>query len=74
MCRSIRTLRHQDDPPTTGEVTDARGSVVIQLAREYRRVVTYDEVPLVVRHAILARSNGFRPVMRRGDVTLFARR
>jgi len=41
-------------PPTTGEVTDARGTVVIQLAREYRRVVTYDEVPLVVRQAILA--------------------
>ncbi len=41
-------------PPTTGEVTDAGGNVVIQLAREYRRVVTYDEVPLVVRHAILA--------------------
>jgi membrane peptidoglycan carboxypeptidase len=41
-------------PPTTGEVTDARGNVVIQLAREYRRVVTYDEVPLVVRQAILA--------------------
>ena len=41
-------------PPTTGEVTDARGEVVIQLAREYRRPVTYDEVPHVVRHAILA--------------------
>ncbi len=41
-------------PPTTGEVFDARGEVVIQLAREYRRVVTYDEVPLVVRQAILA--------------------
>jgi len=41
-------------PPTTGEVTDARGEVVIQLAREYRRVVPYDEVPPVVRHAILA--------------------
>ena len=41
-------------PPTTGEILDARGEVVIQLAREYRRVVTYDEVPLVVRQAILA--------------------
>ena len=41
-------------PPTTGEVLDARGEVVIQLAREYRRVVTYDEVPLVMRQAILA--------------------
>jgi penicillin-binding protein 1A len=41
-------------PPTTGEVTDARGKVVIQLAREYRQVLTYDEVPPVVREAILA--------------------
>jgi len=41
-------------PPTTGEVTDSRGEVVIQLAREYRRVVTYDELPPVVRQAILA--------------------
>jgi penicillin-binding protein 1A len=41
-------------PPTTGEVTDARGEVVIQLAREYRRVVTYAEIPLVMRQAILA--------------------
>jgi penicillin-binding protein 1A len=42
------------EPPTTGEVFDARGTVLIQLAREYRRVVTHDEVPLVVRQAILA--------------------
>ena len=41
-------------PPTTGEILDARGHVVIQLAREYRRVVTYDEVPLVMRQAIVA--------------------
>jgi penicillin-binding protein 1A len=41
-------------PPTTGEVLDARGEVVIQLAREYRQVMTYDEVPLVMRQAILA--------------------
>ncbi len=41
-------------PPTTGEIFDARGEVVIQLAREYRRVVTYDEVPPIVRQAILA--------------------
>jgi penicillin-binding protein 1A len=41
-------------PPTTGEVLDTRGEVVIQLAREYRRVMTYDEVPLVMRQAILA--------------------
>jgi len=41
-------------PPTTCEVLDARGEVVIQLAREYRRVLTYDEVPPVMRQAILA--------------------
>jgi penicillin-binding protein 1A len=41
-------------PPTTGEILDARGHVVIQLAREYRRVVTYNEVPLVMRQAIVA--------------------
>jgi penicillin-binding protein 1A len=42
------------DPPTIGEVYDAQGTVLIQLAREYRRVVSYDEVPLVVRDAVLA--------------------
>jgi penicillin-binding protein 1A len=41
-------------PPTTGVVRDARGQVLIQLAREYRQIVTYDEVPPVLRHAILA--------------------
>ena len=28
--------------------------MLIELAREYRRVVTYDEVPLILRQAILA--------------------
>ena len=42
------------EPPTTGEVYDAQGKVLIQLAREYRQVVSYDEVPLIVRQAILA--------------------
>jgi len=41
-------------PPTIGEVYDARGTVLIGLAREYRRVVSYDEVPPVLRHAILS--------------------
>ena len=40
--------------PTIGEVYDAHGKVLIELAREYRRVVTYDEVPPVLREAILA--------------------
>jgi penicillin-binding protein 1A len=42
------------EPPTIGEVYDGRGKVLIELAREYRRVVSYDEVPLIVRQAILA--------------------
>ena len=41
-------------PPAIGEVYDTRGTVLIRLAREYRRVVSYDEVPPVLRHAILS--------------------
>jgi penicillin-binding protein 1A len=40
--------------PTVGKVYDARGTVLVELAREYRRVVSYDEVPPILRHAILA--------------------
>ena len=29
------------EPPTTGKVYDARGKVLIELAREYRRVVSF---------------------------------
>ena len=42
------------EPLTTGVVRDARGAVLVELAREYRRVVTYDEVPVILRQAILA--------------------
>ena len=42
------------EPLTIGEVHDAHGRVLIELAREYRRVVTYDDVPLILRQAILA--------------------
>ena len=42
------------EPPRIGEVRDARGRVLIELAHEYRRVVSYDEVPVVVRQAVLA--------------------
>ena len=42
------------EPPTTGVVRDAHGTVLIELAREYRHVVTYDEVPPILRQAILA--------------------
>jgi membrane carboxypeptidase/penicillin-binding protein len=37
--------------PTIGHVYDARDKVLIELAREYRRVVSYDELPPVLRHA-----------------------
>ena len=39
---------------TIGHVYDAQGTVLVELAREYRRVVSYDEVPLILRQAILA--------------------
>ena len=42
------------DLPTIGTIYDARGTALVELAREYRRVVSYDEVPAVLRHAILA--------------------
>ena len=42
------------EPPTTGQVYDARGEVLLELAREYRWVVRYDEIPIVVREAVLA--------------------
>ena len=40
--------------PTIGEVYDAEGTVLVELAREYRRIVSYDDVPPVLRDAILA--------------------
>ena len=42
------------EPPTIGKVYDGPGKVLIELAREYRRVVSYAEVPLILRQAILA--------------------
>lgn len=41
-------------PPTTGAVHDVRGDLLIELAHEYRRVVDFDQVPVVVRQAVLA--------------------
>ena len=41
-------------PPSTGVITDVRGTVLIEVAREYRRVVTYDEVPPLLRDAIVS--------------------
>jgi penicillin-binding protein 1A len=42
------------EPPAIGEVKDKKGAVLIELAREYRRVVAYEDVPPVVRDAILS--------------------
>src|SRR5690348_5749964 len=42
------------DLSRTGKVYDAQGTVLIELAREYRQVVSYEEVPRVLRQAILA--------------------
>ncbi|MDO8834853.1 MAG: transglycosylase domain-containing protein [Vicinamibacterales bacterium] len=42
------------EPPTTGIIRDVHGTVLIELAREYRQVVTYDEIPTILRQAILA--------------------
>ena len=42
------------EPPTTGVIRDVHGTVLIELAREYRQLVTYDEVPAIVRQAIMA--------------------
>lgn len=42
------------EPPTTGVVRDRHGRVLIELAREYRRVVHFDEIPLILRQAVLA--------------------
>src|SRR2546425_7863278 len=39
---------------TIGKVYDTQGTVLVELAREYRQVVSYEEVPPVLRHAILA--------------------
>ena len=40
--------------PTIGHVYDANGQPLIQLAREYRSITRYEDIPPVVRDAILA--------------------
>ena len=40
--------------PTIGRVYDARGEPLIELAREYRQITSYEDIPPIVRHAILA--------------------
>jgi penicillin-binding protein 1A len=40
--------------PTTGVVLDSQGEPLIEFAREYRHVLSYDEIPEILRQAILA--------------------
>src|SRR5712672_1244431 len=40
------------EPPATGRIYDERGNVLIELANEYREIVTYDEIPSIVRDAL----------------------
>jgi penicillin-binding protein 1A len=42
------------EPPTIGPVYDADGELVIEMAKEYRRLLAYPDLPPVVGHAILA--------------------
>ena len=40
--------------PTIGRIYDANGQPLVELAREYRQVTRYEDIPPVVRDAILA--------------------
>ena len=40
--------------PTVGHVYDANGQPLIELAREYRLITKYEDIPPIVRNAILA--------------------
>ncbi len=42
------------EAPTIGSIEDARGEVLIELAREYRHVLRYEDVPPVLRDAIVS--------------------
>ena len=42
------------EPPTIGHLYDSRGEVLLELAREYRWVVRYPEIPVTLREAVLA--------------------
>jgi len=42
------------EPPVIGQIKDSNGQTVIELATEYRRIVSYDQIPPVIREAILS--------------------
>jgi penicillin-binding protein 1A len=46
------------EPPTMGRVYDANGHVLIELGRERRDIIRYEEIPDVVREAVLSAEDG----------------
>ncbi len=42
------------DAPTIGTIYDANGHEVIELANEYRRIITYEDIPAIIEKAILS--------------------
>jgi penicillin-binding protein 1A len=42
------------EPPTTGHIYDANGLVLIEFGRERREIIQYEEIPDVLRQAILS--------------------
>ncbi|MFY9530327.1 MAG: transglycosylase domain-containing protein [Candidatus Acidiferrales bacterium] len=46
------------EPPAMGHVYDANGHVLIELGREHRDIIRYEEIPDVVREAVLSAEDG----------------
>ena len=42
------------EPPTMGHIFDSNGRVLIELGKEHREIIQYDDIPEVLRHAILS--------------------
>jgi penicillin-binding protein 1A len=42
------------EPPTTGHIYDANGHVLIELGRERREIIPYENIPDALRQAILS--------------------
>lgn len=40
--------------PSTGQIQDERGELLIEMAHQYRRVLRYDEIPPVLKNALLS--------------------
>ncbi len=46
------------EAPTIGTIYDKDGKVVVELANEYRRIVRPEDIPLIVKKAIMAAEDG----------------